>query len=147
MITNIVNSICMATMDLYNTSFYRFIKKRKINKYIKELEDTLKEENIFDVSEYLLNILISMSDEFKEEHGLTITGPYMSFKLNDSTTIEYNPIFNRFGVTYWDNYFKFEVSKNINPPKYLKIRWESTIDEIFSLYIDIIKDIAFELLG
>lgn len=146
MIMNLINAICLNTINLYYTPQYRIFKRRKIKNRIKELENKLCEENIFDVSDNMIEVMSEISDEFKTCHNLIMNGPCIKFIIQTDTFIEYSPVFHRFSVIYGDNYFKFDISRNTNPPDFIKSKWDSIEKDIFSFYIDIVKDVAFELL-
>lgn len=146
MIMNIINAICLNTINLYDTPQYRLFKKRKIKNNIKELENKLLEENIFDVSDNIIEVLLQTSNDFKADHNIIMNGSCIKFVIEVSTFVEYSPIFHRFSVVYGDNYFKFDVSRNTNPPDFIKSKWDSIEKDILSFYIDIVEDVAFELL-
>ena len=147
MIMNIRNSICNKTYELYNMPFYRFIKRKKLRKNIEYGKSLLKKADIFDLTDNMMEVICTTTDEFQIDHNLIVENK-TSFIiiLNNGIDITYNPLRHEYLVNYTNESVTFSLYRNTKLLPILKLKWDSIYYDIIDLYINAIEDLAFELL-
>ena len=149
MVLNLIQSLCLTVFELYNTPIYRVFKLRKIKNEISDIKYQLSQESIFDISDTMIGYLSDTTEEFKISHNIFIKGSCLDVYMEDEKDfihVGYSGKFHRFNIVYGDNYFSFDVAKNINPPNFLKPKWNDISNRLFLIYMDILEDFAFELI-
>lgn len=144
-IMNPINEIFIKTINLYNTKWYQFIKKYKLNKEIDDLRcHLLYSKDIFSLSDEFFTVYNNVPSTIKLRYHAKadIKDTFMRIDSVSRCRIIYTPKIKEFSITDID-YGDFTIRKDTGICGSVRMnKWKDIQDRLRMFYIDTIMDTA-----
>ena len=141
---DLLKSLTMKIIELHNTPKYLFWKKRRLEREISEIQDKIRNQDIFNISGAALSYLISSINDFKElelnEFAIEWNISNMQITITDDASIIYYPRLNRFNVCDVDK--SYTIYRNTSVPKILQDDWNTISTKLKEIYIVTVSNIT-----